>query len=176
MAKKSPENSKAVVPLNSDQDERADTIIRRYALLGTGAGIIPGLPLNIAALTGIQTKMVYDLAKLYRVPADDQMLRLLRNSLVSSFGSRFVTGTITRLIKAFSPLRLLIGGMSSAAISGMLTAEIGQVYKQHFQAGGQISDLHLSEIQRHIQEQVKAGKFNPGRFASLRGRFGYLYS
>lgn len=167
---------KALVPTGDAMAERANYIIGRYALFGTGAGILPNAGLNIAALTAIQTRMIQELADLYDVESSQSTVRLVVQNVITSIGSRFVVGGISRLIKSFGPLKYILGGMSSAALSGALTAEIGQVYKQHFQGGGTLADITLGQVIEHIKVQVESGDFNPGAFGGLRGRLKYLRS
>ena len=170
------EKQQALVPAEDTRAERANYIIGRYALFGTGAGILPYAGLNIAALTGVQTRMIQELANLYQVEHSQSTIRLVVQNVITSIGTRFVVGGFTRLIQSFGPLKYILGGVSSAALSGALTAEIGQLYKQHFQGGGTLADITLGQIIEHIKVQVESGEFNPGSFGGIRGRVKYLRS
>ena len=170
------EPTKAVIPAQAERSERANYIIGRYALFGTAAGLLPHAAVNVAALTAVQTKMIQEIAKIYHVEYTESTVRLAVQNVITSLASRIVVGGVSRLIKSFGPLKYLLGGMSSAALSGALTAEVGQIYKQHFQGGGTLADITLEQIFQHIKGQVESGEFNLGGFAGVRGRLKYLRS
>src|SRR5436190_18242238 len=49
-------------------DAAANGIIKKYAALSAGAGLIPIAGLDFVAIAGVELKMLADLARLYRVP------------------------------------------------------------------------------------------------------------
>jgi uncharacterized protein (DUF697 family) len=166
--------SQALVPVDDERTARAEHIIGRYALYGTGAGILPYAELNIAALTTIQTRMIRELAALYGVDFSEHLVRVVLQNIVVSAAGQAVAAGVTRLIESFGPLRYVLGGMTSAALSGALTAAIGQVYHQHFARGGTLADIDLEDIVRYIRERIEYGEFQPGNFGGLWGRLKYL--
>ena len=158
------------------KQEEAEALIRRYALYGTGAGLIPSFGLDVIALTAIQVKMIKDLANLYEYDVDDQMIRMTITTGITSLGGRLITGVASSLARAFSPLKFLIGGATQAALSGFMTAEIGKIYQARLSSGENPADITVSEIINHIVAQVQEGKWNPTKVAGFRSNFGYLLS
>ena len=163
---------------NSPQgkEQEADAIIRRYALYGTAAGLIPSFGLDVAALTAIQVKMIRELANLYEYDVNDQMIRMSITTGITALGGRLLTGIATSITKAFSPLKFLIGGATQAALSGFTTAEIGKIYQARMSSGENPADITVSEIVNHIVSQVQEGKWNPTKVGGWKGNFGYLMS
>ena len=157
-----------------NKQEQADSTIKRYALYGTATGLIPSFGLDVAALTAIQVKMIKELANIYEYNIDDQMIRMTITTGVTSLGSRLVTGVLTSITKAFSPLKFLIGGATQAALSGFMTAEIGKIYQARLSSGQNPADITVSEIVNHIVAQIQEGKWNPTKVGGWRGNFGYL--
>ena len=169
-------NTENLPAKNSAQgkEQQADAIIRRYALYGTAAGIIPSFGLDVAALTAIQVKMIRDLAELYEYDVNDQMIRMTITTGVTALGGRLLTGIATSITRAFSPLKFLIGGATQAALSGFTTAEIGKIYQARLSSGQNPADITVSDIVNHIVEQIQEGKWNPTRVGGWKGNFGYL--
>ena len=169
-------NNENLPAKNSAQgkEQQADAIIRRYALYGTAAGIIPSFGLDVAALTAIQVKMIRDLADLYEYDVNDQMIRMTITTGVTALGGRLLTGIATSITRAFSPLKFLIGGATQAALSGFTTAEIGKIYQARLSSGQNPADITVSDIVNHIVEQIQEGKWNPTRVGGWKGNFGYL--
>ena len=159
---------------DSNKDAQADAIIKRYALFGTATALIPTFGLDVAALTGIQVKMIKDLANVYEYDVDDQMIRMTITTGVTSLAGRLVTGVLTSITRAFSPLKFLIGGATQAALSGFMTAEVGKIYQARLSSGQNPSDITVSEIVNHIVSQVQEGKWNPTKVAGWRNNFSYL--
>ena len=157
-----------------NKQEQADAIIKRYALFGTATALIPTFGLDVAALTGVQVKMIKELANVYEYDVDDQMIRMTITTGVTSLAGRLVTGVLTSITKAFSPLKFLIGGATQAALNGFMTAEVGKIYQARLSSGQNPSDITVSEIVNHIVAQVQEGKWNPTKVAGWRNNFSYL--
>ncbi len=156
------------------KDAQANSIIRKYALFGTAAGLIPSFGLDVAALTAIQVKMIRDLADVYEYDVNDQMIRMTITTGVTALAGRLLTGIATSITRAFSPLKFLIGGATQAALSGFTTAEIGKIYQARLSSGENPADITVSEIVDHIVTQVQEGKWNPTKVGGWKGNFGYL--
>lgn len=171
---KNSEPSRTLIPVTDERDERADYIIGRYTLFGTGAGVLPYSGINVAALTAVQTRMIQELAELYDVDFSQSTVRLVAQNIVVSVAGQVVAGGVTRLIKSFGPLRYLLGGVTSAALSGALTAEIGQIYREHFERGGTLADITLEDIVQQIRKQIERGEFKPANFGGILGQLKYL--
>ncbi|PPK88015.1 uncharacterized protein (DUF697 family) [Neolewinella xylanilytica] len=159
---------------DAGKSDKADSIIRKYALFGTATGLIPSFGLDVAALTVIQVKMIRELAELYDYDIDDQMIRTTITTGVCALGGRLLTGIASSITRAFSPLKFLVGGATQAALSGFTTAEIGKIYQARLSSGDNPSDITVSEIVNHIVQQVQEGKWNPTRVGGWKGSFGYL--
>ena len=159
---------------DSNKDAQADAIIKRYALFGTATGLIPTFGLDVAVLTGVQVKMIKDLANVYEYDVDDQMIRMTITTGVTALAGRLVTGVLSSITRAFSPLKFLIGGATQAALSGFMTAEVGKIYQARLSSGQNPSDITVSEIVNHIVSMVQEGKWNPTKVAGWRNNFSYL--
>ncbi|MCP9236737.1 DUF697 domain-containing protein [Lewinella sp. JB7] len=157
-----------------NKNEQADAIIKRYALFGTATGLIPTFGLDVAVLTGVQVKMIKELARVYEYDVDDQMIRMTITTGVTSLMGRLITGVATSITKAFSPLKFLIGGATQAALSGFLTAETGKIYQARLANGENPADITVSEIVNHVVAQIQQGEWNPTRVAGFRNNFSYL--
>jgi uncharacterized protein (DUF697 family) len=156
-----------VLELNdlSTQDEQADALIKRYALLGTATGLIPTFGLDVAAATAVQTKMINDLADVYGYDIDDQLIRTAITTGVAALGGRILSSIADMVAASFTPLKILVSGATSAAISGFLTYEIGKIYQAQMQAGKNPSDIGVMEIVNHVVAEVQSGKWDPANFS-----------
>lgn len=142
--------------------EEADALIRRYALFGTASGLIPTFGLDVAAATAIQTKMIKDLADIYEFDIDDQLMRTALTSGITALGGRLITMMASMLATSFSPLKMFLGGATSAVVSGFLTMEIGKLYQSRMELGENPADIGVMDIVNHVAAQIQEGKWDPG--------------
>lgn len=150
------------------KNEEADALITRYALFGTATGLIPTMGLDVAAATAVQTKMVRDLAEIYDYKIDDQLVRTALTMALSSVGGRILSTLANVVAGSFTPLKVLLGGATSAAVSGFLTYETGKIYQACMQEGKDPAEIGVIEIANHIVAQVKSGKWDPTSYSVQR--------
>ena len=138
---------------------QAHQLVKQYALGSLVTGFIP-LPLvDMAALFGIQLKMLYDLAKQYEVPFSHN----IANSLVSAMLGGFIPTTAATPIAASLskslPLFGQVSGMiSMAAIGGASTYAVGKIFIEHFESGGTFLDFNPDKMREHFRELYEEGK------------------
>ncbi|MTB51996.1 DUF697 domain-containing protein [Lewinella sp. W8] len=164
------------IPMVSDaQREEANSIIKRYALLGTATGLIPVFGLDVAANTALQTKMIKDLADVYEYDIDEQLLRTAITSGITSLGSRILTGIAAGLATSFPLFKTLASSAAQAAVAGFITMEIGRIYQAHMEEGQNPAEIDVMVIINHIVEQVQEGKWDPMKVANPASHIQYLF-
>ena len=149
----------------SAKQEEADSLINRYALMGTASALIPIAGVDILASTAVQTKMIKDLAKIYGFSVDEQLVQTAITTGITAIGGKIVTVVMSTLAASFSPLRMLIGGATQAAVSGFLTLEIGRIYASKMELGVDPNDIGVMDIVDHIVSQVQEGKWDPKKLS-----------
>jgi len=149
----------------SEKSMEADKIIKRYALFSTGSGLIPFIGIDVLAATAIQTQMVRELADIYDYDIDDQLLRTVINTGITSVGGRILTQIAGSLAETITPLKMFVNGATQAAVSGFLTLEIGNIYKSRMELGENPADISVMEIVSHIVDQVQEGKWDPNKLS-----------
>ncbi|WP_020569645.1 YcjF family protein [Neolewinella persica] len=147
------------------KNEQADALIGKYSLFGTATGLIPVAGVDVAAATAVQTKMIRDLAEIYGYDIDDQLLRTAITTGITAVGGRILSVVAETVAQSFTPLKMLVGGATSAAISGFLTYETGKVYQAQMQQGKDPMEIGVIEIVNHIVAQLQAGKLDPSSYS-----------
>lgn len=159
----------------TEKSIEADKIIKRYALFSTASGLIPFIGIDVLAATAIQTKMVSDLADVYEYDIDDQLLRTVINTGITSVAGRILTQIAGSLAETITPLKMVINGATQAAVSGFLTLEIGNIYKSKMELGENPADIGVMEIVGHMVDQIQEGKWDPNKL-SLTNQLGGMFS
>jgi uncharacterized protein (DUF697 family) len=159
----------------SEKSAEADKIIKRYALFSTGSGLIPFIGIDVLAATALQTQMVRELADIYEYDIDDQLLRTVINTGITSVAGRILTQVAGSLAETVTPLKMFVNGATQAAVSGFLTLELGNIYKSKMELGENPADISVMEIAGHIVDQVQEGKWDPNKL-SLTNQLGGMFS
>lgn len=144
-------------------DRRAWQIVDRYAWGAGGAAALSPFPLvDLAAGCAISSKMVVDLAHVYRQNVDlDAAVRLLgelgKNAL-AILGASAVTPTVASvvasLLKTVPGVGTLAGGMLQGVVQALVTRWIGGVFVAYFRAEMQTPPGGLTDLARREWDRV----------------------
>jgi uncharacterized protein (DUF697 family) len=138
----------------------AQQITRKYAMWSAGASFIPLPFVDVAAITGLQAKMLADLSAHYGLNFE---LRKAKALIVGLLGSTSlygmfhgVPGTVIRAV----PMVNLFAILSRPFIAGAVTYGLGAVFITHFEEGGTLENFEptSTKVQKSFQEAVAKGK------------------
>jgi uncharacterized protein len=144
-------------------DKRADQIVRLYMWrAGAVAAVVPMPVVDIAAGVTISTKMVLELARVYRQEIDlktaEQMLKEMSKNLVSVLGSHAVTPMIGTMVgsalKTVPGIGTLSGGVVQGMTQALVTRWIGRVFIVFFKDEMRPPKGGLAALARRQWEQV----------------------
>lgn len=138
---------------------QADALIRRHTVYSMAAGLVP-LPLvDIAAVTGVQVKMLGDLCEVYGQDFDAERTRSVIASLISTIsGLNLGRGIVGSVVKAI-PVVGTIGGMAAVPVmAGATTYALGRVFSVHFESGGTLLTFDVSKMKEEFKRQLKVGE------------------
>lgn len=137
----------------------AEFIIRKHVAYAAGSGLIPIPLFDIAAVTAVQIKMVRDLTNLYGIPFTETRLKAFVTALISGVGSeqlgRRVLGSFLKTIPVIGPIA---GAASVPILSGATTYAVGQVFRKHFQSGGNLINFNPEKAKEYFKEQYERGR------------------
>lgn len=145
--------------LTSEQDEKSAKIVNKYMLWSMGAGVIPIPLIDMAAVTGVQLKMIKEIAAVYEVEFSDvkgkSIITSLLGSIVPNSLSAGFLGSAFKLIPFFG---WYAGSVSMAVFSGAATYAIGKVFIQHFASGGTFLEFNPEIMRNYFKEEFEKGK------------------
>jgi uncharacterized protein (DUF697 family) len=122
--------------------------------------LLPLPLLDVALVTGIQVKMVSDLAKLYGVAFEKEVARsavtALLAALVPAAGRQAALWVSSSALKSIPLVGTLLGTVASTVLAGVVTRALGRVYAMHFEAGGTLLDLHPAAMHSYFREALSA--------------------
>ena len=139
----------------SDKDLRAEDVIKKYAAYSAGAGLIPIPTLDMAAIAGVQLKMLADLSAVYDVPFENDRVRPIVAALIGGYAaSKNGYGIGGSLLKSIPLFGQVFGVLSVPAFGAGLTWAIGRIFMQHFASGGTFLDFDPDKVRAYF----KSGK------------------
>lgn len=142
-----------------DQYAKAKLVINKYVGWSVGAGAIPVPFLDLVTVTGVQLKMLNELAKLYDVAFSENRVKSLVASLVGSIvPTGLAWGVGGSLLKSIPFIGTIAGTIAMPAFAGAATYAVGKVFVQHFESGGTFLDFDPEAVKEHFKQYFEAGK------------------
>jgi len=144
-------------------DRRARQIVDRYMWSAGGAAALSPFPLvDLAAGCAISTKMVVDLARVYRQDVDldvaVQLLGEMGKNLVSVLGASAVTPAVTAgvasLLKTVPGVGTVAGGLLQGVVQALVTRWIGGVFIEYFRNHMRRPEGGLAGLARRQWQQI----------------------
>ncbi len=119
-----------------------DGIVKRYMWWSMGAGLLPFPVWDLAAVTGVQLRMLSRLSNHYGV---DFSKNRGKNVVVALLGGlipqSMATGTAGSFFKALPVVGPALGGFTMSLFSGASTYALGKLVNNHFASGGTLLDF-----------------------------------
>jgi len=122
-----------------------------YSSLAASAGAIPIPWVDLFVLPGIQTRMIYHLAKLYGQPLSGE--RFLE--LAGTLGLGMLVRQVTREVVKFIPF---VGSVAGAALAGSTTFALGKAFCYYYSAVHKGQVPRTEDLRRYYQEQLAAAE------------------
>jgi uncharacterized protein (DUF697 family) len=143
------------------REERALAVVKSYLPWAAGAGILPLPGIDLAAIIGVQLRMLAKLAEEYGVPFKEQAAKSIVAALMATLVEYTLTGGLASAFKFVPVVGTLLGIAVLPAIAAAGTFAIGKVFITHFEAGGTFLEFDPKKVQNHFRvefEKARTGK------------------
>lgn len=136
----------------------AKKMIKNYALMSVGAGLVPIPLVDMVALTGLQLKLLSGISRIYNIKFSKSVGKSIIGSLLGGFLPVTVSTPFGSLLKAIPVIGQTVGAVSMSLLGGATTYAIGKVFLQHFASGGTFLDFDPEKVRTYFAEQFQEGK------------------
>ena len=134
-------------------------LVKNYMWWSMGAGLVPVPLVDMAAVTGVQLKMLADLSRAYDVKfTEDAGRKIVLSLLGSLIPNGLARGFLGSLLKIIPVVGTVMGTISMSAFSGAATYAIGKLFIQHYEAGGTLLDLDVTQMNDFFKEKFAEGQ------------------
>lgn len=137
----------------------ATDLVKKYMWWSMGAGLIPVPFVDLAAVSGVQLKMLKDMSDIYGIKFSENRGKSIVGALLGSIVPNSLSfGGMGSLLKMIPVVGMFIGGVSMSLFSGAATYAIGKVFIQHFEAGGTFLDFNPEALKEYFFAKFEEGK------------------
>jgi uncharacterized protein (DUF697 family) len=144
----------SLVMLEQTAGELRDLVARRalpriagYSTLAATAGAYPIPWVDLLVLPGIQTRMIYDLARLYGQPLSATRFMELAASLGAGVAFRQAIREVVKLIP-------VVGSLAGGALAGASTFALGKAFCFYYEAVHHGHVPSPADLKRYYQEEL----------------------
>lgn len=143
----------------TEKEQQAQKTVKNYMWWSMGAGLIPVPFVDLVAVSGVQLKMIAQIAKIYDVEFHESRGKAVVASLLGYIvPSTLSYGSVGSFLKAIPLVGTLVGAPTMVVFCGASTYALGKVFTQHFAAGGTILTLDPSKVKEFFQQEFEKGK------------------
>jgi uncharacterized protein (DUF697 family) len=149
----------------SERRAQANKVVRQYTKWAVVPGVLPFPYVDMAALFGVQLKMVSDLAKLYNVPFKKERARAIVSSVLGGVIPQLSTtglfSTLGSTFKVIPGIGFLVGVATSTGVSTAITYALGMVFINQLESGETLESMDAGEMREGLSqeyEKAKSGK------------------
>jgi uncharacterized protein (DUF697 family) len=162
----STESLKEDVHRKDKYESKATSIIKKYSLITGAVCLIPYRGVDMVSSSVIQTLMVRELCRLYKIEYSDRLINVGVWSVAGSLLIKLVTELIHNIIPTTkSDLKIDLTG---AAIGAIYTATLGEFYRLHFHNGGVLEDVSALDFVDYFVAEVQRGNLSIDSFTNPR--------
>ena len=143
----------------TEQQECAYKTVKKYMWWSMGAALIPVPFVDWAAVSGVQLKMIADLAKIYDIRFQKDVVKATIGAL-SGFvlPHALACGLVGTMFKAVPVVGFVAGGSSMSLLCGAYAWALGNVFVQHFESGGTFLDFDPEAVKEYFKTKFEEGK------------------
>jgi uncharacterized protein (DUF697 family) len=136
----------------------AKKIVSNYMWWSMGAGLIPVPFVDLAAVSGVQIKMLKDMSEIYNIKFSENKGKAIVSALLGSIlPNSLSVGNMGSLLKMLPIVGPILGGISMSIFSGAATYAIGKIFIQHFEAGGTFLDFNPASVKSYFKTLFAEG-------------------
>jgi len=134
----------------------AQKIVARWSRWSVAVSFIPTPFVDMAAISGVQVRMIYELCKKYEVDFEHKAALAIASGVAGGAAVQTVAGVVAKQMVRFAPgVGPVFMFAVEPAISYVTTKAIGAAFISHFEADGRMHDFNPERIRHYMAAQIK---------------------
>lgn len=140
-------------------DVHSENLIKDYVVGSVAVSVVPVAIFDIAAVVGIQLRMIQKLSELHDKPFSDKIGRKVIYALIGGFGGYGVGYVVAAsAFKLIPGIGWAVGMASLPLVAGASTFAVGKSVARHYEQGGTLLDFNAKSMRQFYDEQFEKGK------------------
>ena len=140
------------------REMEANEIVGNHVWMAAGAGLIPVPILDLVAISGLQIRMLKNLADHYDIAFSNHVGKSVISAVIGGLLPTAAAEGSRSLIKAIPVVGGYLGAISQPIVAGATTFAVGKVFIQHFESGGTLLNFDAGATKAYFAEQFEKGK------------------
>jgi len=158
LAETKPEEAKSESIDWEARKDATDKLIYNHTLISMGVGLIPLPLLDLAALTGVQIRLLYKLSHFYGQEFFKDKAKNIISALIGSVVPISLAGPLCSILKIVPLVGQTASVLSLSVTGGASTYALGKVFVQHFESGGTFLTFDPAPVKAHFAEFYREGQ------------------
>lgn len=146
---------------STSRQSRALTIVRRHLPWAAAAGALPIPAVDLAAIIGVQLRMLSEVGAEYGVPFKREAARTIAGTLMAAVLESGLAGGAASALKMVPGIGTAVGILALPALAAAGTHALGKVFITHFESGGTFLDFEPARVERHFREEFERSREKP---------------
>jgi uncharacterized protein (DUF697 family) len=138
----------------------AQKIVSWWSRWSVAVSFIPVPFVDMAAISGVQVKMIYELCKKYEVDFEHKAAVAIASGVAGGAAVQTMAGVVAKQMVRFAPgVGPVFMFAVEPTISYVTTKAIGLAFINHFEADGRMHDFNPERVRHYMAELVKKRQF-----------------
>lgn len=131
--------------------EEIDRIIRKRAHAALAIGLVPVPFIDLAALSAVQTEMLYRLSAAYNLPFSKEWAKKTVALVTATVLPGLLTPSLRNFARYIPVVGFGLGVVSMSLASAASTYALGHAFARHFASGGTFLTCDLGKIKEEVK-------------------------
>lgn len=134
-------------------------IVTRWARWSVAASVIPAPLIDIAAISGVQVKMIYALCKHYEVDFEHKAAVAIASGVTGGAAVQTIAGVLAKqMVRSMPGIGTFFMFAIEPVISYATTYALGLAFISHFETEGRLHNFDPATINKYLAAQINKGK------------------
>lgn len=142
----------------SEQSQQAQQVVSGYTKGAVAVGLLPVPIADTLLISGMQLKMLQQIAHLYDQKLADSKRKAVFGSILAAIVPLTLRNQLVSWLKVVPVAGSLVGLLGLSTFAGASTWAIGQVFIQHYESGGTLLDFDPDKMKTYYLDQFKLGQ------------------
>ena len=145
--------------MSAEQRLRADNCIKNHVIAAMGVGLIPSVVVEVAGVTGIEVKMIRDLAQVYEFPVPHKLVAYkILISLIGSIAPYYLATQMRSAVKVVPLFGHAVYTGFLSVTSGAAVFAVGKIFQKHYESGGTFLSADNSSLRSYFKDKYREGQ------------------